>query len=58
MATDVKTRSPTPNLPPQDFQLRGGGSRRNWLAAVAALAAIVVVAVVLLAKGSSTKTVA
>jgi YaeC family lipoprotein len=57
MSTDVKTRPPTPRVPPDDFQLRGGKSRRNWLAAGAALVVIVVVLVVLLAKGSSGKTV-
>jgi D-methionine transport system substrate-binding protein len=57
MSTDVKTRPPTPQLPPQDFQLRGGGSRRNWLAAAAVLVVIAVLLVVLLSKGSSTKTV-
>jgi D-methionine transport system substrate-binding protein len=58
MSTDVKTRPPTPGLPPQDFELRGGKNRRNWLAAAAALVVIVVLLVVLLAKGSSSKTVA
>ncbi|MGD1056746.1 MAG: MetQ/NlpA family ABC transporter substrate-binding protein [Solirubrobacteraceae bacterium] len=58
MATDVKTRSPTPNLPPQDFQLRGGSNRRNWFAAAAVLGVIIVLLVVFLAKGSSSKTVA
>ena len=58
MSTDVKTRPPTPGLPPQDFELRGGKNRRNWLAAGAALVVIVVLLVVLLAKGSSGKTVA
>ncbi|HTU78367.1 MAG TPA: MetQ/NlpA family ABC transporter substrate-binding protein [Solirubrobacteraceae bacterium] len=58
MSTDVKTRSPTPELPPpQDFQLRGG-NRRNWLAAAAVLAVIVVLLAVLLSKGSPAKTVA
>jgi D-methionine transport system substrate-binding protein len=57
MSTDVKTRSPTPNLPPQDFQLRGGSNRRNWLTAAAVVGVIVVLLVVLLAKGSSSKTV-
>jgi D-methionine transport system substrate-binding protein len=57
MSTEVKTRPPTPQLPPQDFELRGGGNRRNWLAAAAALVVIVVVLVVLLSKGSSSKTV-
>jgi len=58
MSTDVKTRSPTPDYPPQDLQLRGGKSRRNWLAAAGALVVIVVLLVVLLSKGSSAKTVA
>jgi D-methionine transport system substrate-binding protein len=57
MSTDVKTRPPTPQLPPEDLQLRGGGNRRNWLAAAAALVVIVVLLVVLLSKGSSSKTV-
>ena len=57
MSTDVKTRPPTPEFPPQDFQLRGGKSRRNWLAAAAVLGVIVVLLAVLLSKGSSTKTV-
>jgi D-methionine transport system substrate-binding protein len=57
MSTDVKTRPPTPQIPPQDFQLRGGSNRRKWLAAAAALGVIVVLLIVLLAKGSSTKTV-
>lgn len=57
MSTDVQTRPPTPQLPPQDFELRGGGNRRRWLAAGAALVVIVVLLVVLLAKGSSSKTV-
>jgi ABC-type metal ion transport system substrate-binding protein len=57
MSTDVKTRPPTPGLPPQDFQLRGGFNRRRWLAAAAALGVIVVLLVVLLSKGSSGKTV-
>jgi D-methionine transport system substrate-binding protein len=57
MSTDVKTRPPTPQLPPQDFQLRGGGNRRNWLAAAAALGVVVVLLAVFLSKGSSGKTV-
>jgi len=57
MSTDVKTRPPTPQLPPEDFQLRGGGNRRNWLAAAAVLGVIVVLLVVLLSKGSSSKSV-
>jgi D-methionine transport system substrate-binding protein len=57
MSTDVKTRPPTPQLPPQDFQLRGGGNRRNWLAAAAVVGVIVVLLAVLLSKGSSGKTV-
>ena len=58
MSIDVKTRPPTPpELPPQDFELRGGRNRRNWLAAAAALVVIVVLLVVLLSKGSSSKTV-
>jgi D-methionine transport system substrate-binding protein len=57
MSTDVKTRPPTPQLPPEDFQLRGGGSRRNWLAGAAVVGVIIVLAVVLLSKGSSGKTV-
>jgi D-methionine transport system substrate-binding protein len=57
MSTDVKTRPPTPQIPPQDFQLSGGSNRRNWLAAAAVLGVIVVLLVVLLAKGSSAKTV-
>ena len=57
MSTDVKTRPPTPQIPPQDFQLRGGSNRRKWLAAAAVVGVIVVLLVVLLAKGSSTKTV-
>jgi D-methionine transport system substrate-binding protein len=57
MSTDVKTRPPTPKLPHEDFELRGGSNRRNWLAAAAVLAVIVVLLVVLLSKGSSGKTV-
>jgi D-methionine transport system substrate-binding protein len=57
MSTDVQTRPPTPGLPPQDFELRGGRNRRNWLAGAAAIVVIVVLLVVLLAKGSSAKTV-
>jgi YaeC family lipoprotein len=57
MSTDVKTRPPTPGAPPQDFELRGGSNRRNWLAAAAVLGVIVVLLAVLLSKGSSTKTV-
>ena len=57
MSTDVKTRPPTLQLPPKDFQLRGGVNRRNWLAAAAVLGVIVVLLVVLLSKGSSSKSV-
>ena len=58
MSTDVKTRSPNPDFPsPQDFQLRGGGNRRNWLGVAAALVVIVVALVVVLSKGPSAKTV-
>jgi D-methionine transport system substrate-binding protein len=57
MSTDVQTRPPTPGLPPQDFELRGGRNRRNWLAGAAVIVVIVVLLVVLLAKGSSAKTV-
>ncbi len=57
MSTEVKTRPPTPQLPPQDFELHGGKNRRNWLAAAAALGVIVILLVVLLSKGSSSKTV-
>jgi D-methionine transport system substrate-binding protein len=57
MSTEVKTRPPTPQLPPPDFELSGGGNRRNWLAAAAAVVVIVVLLVVLLSKGSSSKTV-
>lgn len=57
MSTDVKTRPPTPDFPPQDLQLRGGGNRRGWFAAAAVLVAIVVVLAVVLSKGSSSKTV-
>jgi D-methionine transport system substrate-binding protein len=57
MSTDVKTRPPTPDLPPADFELRGGKNRRNWLAAGAALVVIVVLLAVLLGKGPSSKTV-
>jgi D-methionine transport system substrate-binding protein len=57
MSTDVKTRPPTPRIPPQDIQLSGGSKRRNWLAAAAVVGVIVVLLVVLLAKGSSAKTV-
>jgi D-methionine transport system substrate-binding protein len=57
MSTDVKTRPPTPDFPPQDIQLRGGGNRRGWFAAAAVLVAIVVVLAVVLSKGSSSKTV-
>lgn len=57
MSTDVKTRSPTPDFPPEDFQLRGGGSRRKWIGAAATLGVIIILLVVLLSKGSSAKTV-
>ena len=57
MSTDVQTRPPTPGLPSQDFELRGGRNRRNWLAGAAVIVVIVVLLVVLLAKGSSAKTV-
>jgi D-methionine transport system substrate-binding protein len=57
MSTEVKTRPPTPQLPPPDFELSGGGNRRNWIAAAAAVVVIVVLLVVLLSKGSSSKTV-
>src|SRR5580704_18565154 len=57
MSTDVKTRSPTPEYPPQDFRLQGGKNRRNWIAAAAVLGVIVVLLIVLLSKGSSSKTV-
>jgi D-methionine transport system substrate-binding protein len=59
MSIDVQTRPPTYNPPPHDdFDLKGGRNRRNLIAAGALALVVIAALVVLLAKGSSTKTVA